>query len=332
MKAIFTFAFAASLSALTAQNTCANFQLKSGSKLEFELTSYPLAFEINKDWFGMNDKKKDKEAVKISEDIANGKIAPKSVQPMAITVNEAKEEDGKNTLLSRFTMVNTNIGLKFQCSKDSVYSFYNNGVPYPVISGADTLGTSVFGVRIYPMNPQVGTYLPGAINDTYMLPKESVRDVKTYFNVPRGNYSYQGFVTMKKKATISSTATMIYFPALITGKEDFTVSGKTYSAYKVSTPIWFKVTTKVDKEEDPSIYFNDKALSDEIKANQKGFEEKVAKKTQRKIDKMTGVNDKGYVESYEDSWYVPELGCFVKTIHYDKDGIVQWMSILKSVK
>jgi hypothetical protein len=332
MKVLFALLLASLSLGLNAQNDCSKFALKNGSKLEYEMTTYPLAFEINKDWFTMNDKKKEKEAVKISSDIASGKVAPKSVQPMAITVNEVKDEEGKNTVYARFTMTGNDIGMKFQCANDSVYSFYNNGVPYPVIYNKDTLGTSVFGVRTFPLNPQIGTYLPGAINDTYMVPRESLSSVKTYFNVPRGNYSYKGFVTMKRKMTVTSSTTMMYFPALITGKEDFTVSGKTYTAYKVTTPMWFKATTTVDKEEDPATYFNDKALSDEIKAAQKGLEANAAKKSQRKIDKMTGANDKGYIESYEDSWFVPELGAFVKTIHYDKDGIVQWMSVLKSVK
>ncbi|MFL5754310.1 MAG: hypothetical protein ACJ76F_12940 [Bacteroidia bacterium] len=332
MKLTFTLALMALSIVLSAQNNCSGFLLSAGTRLEYEMTSYPLSFEINPDWFGMNEKKKDKEAIRISEDIAAGKIAAKSVQPMYITVNEVKEEDGKNTVFSRFTMKDTDIGLKYRCDKDSVYTFYSNGVPYPVVYNKDTLGTSVFGVKAYPLNPKVGDYIPGAINDTYMLPKESISTVKSYFNIPRGNYSYHGFVTMKQKMTVSSTTTMIYFPGLITGKEDFTVSGKTYAAYKVTTPIWFKATSTVEKSEDPETYFNDRSLSDEIKNNQKGFEEKVAKKTKRKIDKLTGANEKGYIESIEENWYVPEFGGFVKTIHYDKDGIVQFITTLKSVK
>ncbi len=315
----------------TAQDKCSKFQLKEGSKLEFEMTSYPLSFEINPDWFGMNDKKKEKEALKITADIASGKVKPKTVQPMYITVKEIKQEDGKNTVFTRFTMKDTDIGLKFQCDKDSLFSFYNNGTPYPMIYNNDTLGTAVFGVRRYPMEPQVGGYIPGAINDSYSLPKESISSVRSYFNIPRGNYNYSGFVTIKRKMTVSSTNTTIYFPSLITGKEDFTVSGKTYTAYKMITNVWFKFTTTVEKEEDPSTYFGDKALSDEIKENQKGIEANAARKTTRKINKMTGANDKGYIESIEENWFVPELGCNVKTLHYDKDGIIQWISVLKVV-
>ena len=64
----------------------------------------------------------------------------------------------------------------------------------------------------------------------------------------------------------------------------------------------------------------------------KHYATQINKKTKRKIDKSTGANDKGYIESIEENWYVPEFGGFVKTIHYDKDGIVQFTVTLKSVK
>jgi hypothetical protein len=305
-------------------------QIKQGTKLDFEVTQYPLAMEINSKWLKMKDEKRAEEAVSISQDIAGGKIKPKAKSSVTYSILEEKTEGDKTIYKGLMEMGATKFKVKVEAKGDTT-SFYLNDGPYPVVARGDTLGVAYYGERKFPMKPQTGTFFPAYVNDTYLVPSEFTSAVKKTFFVTSGNYNYYGFVTDKKKVKITTNTIQIYQPFYVASIEDFTVSGKTFKAYKLRNSVWFKINSNATEIEDANKYFDNASLNKEIKNQLEKFDEIGAKISRRAINKMTGANAEGYIESIEENWYVPELGFYVKTVHYDKDGIIQFITEIKSI-
>lgn len=304
-----------------------NLLLKTGLKLTYENTQYPNIFTHNKDWFKLNDKKRDEEAIKFNNEIESGSIKPTSNTPVVYSIT--KEEN--QNYFGQFVMGETKFNSKVQVSSDTIKFNLNNG-PYPIISKGDTLGVSLYGERLFPTKIKVGDILPGYINDTYLVPSESKREIRRQFATGDYFYNYTGFVTEKRKVKITTNTIQIYQPFYVMAEEDFTIGGKTFKAYKLVNSIWFKIISDIQKEPDPATYFNNKSASQAIKTQFEKFDKKGAIKSKNMIDKMTGANEQGYIESIEYNWYVPELGFYVKTVHYDKNGALQFITELKSIE
>lgn len=313
----------------TSQNNV--LQLKQGMKMNYELTQYPLAMEINPKWIKLKEEKRQEEAITISNDINSGKIKPKSKSNITYSINEVKSEGDKSVYYGLLEMGATKFNVKVESQGDTTTFRLHDG-PFPVVSKGDTLGIAYYGERKFPHKPQTGTFFPAYVNDTYLVPSEFTSAVKKTFFVTSGNYNYYGFVTDKKKVKISTNTIQIYQPFYVAGVEDFTVSGITYKAYKLRNSVWFKINSNAQEVEDATIYFNNSSLNKEIKEQLEKFDAIGAKISKRAINKMTGANKEGYIESIEENWYVPELGFYVKTVHYDKEGIVQFITELKSIQ
>jgi len=342
MKKILSITLSALATGAVGQVSNSGLALNKGTTIESEIISYktPLLQDALA-WIKMKPGKKVKTVIQFNEDISNGKITPggKTVAPTRIS---EMSQSGNASVYSGTTKIGvTDYGLTLRLSNDTLYYLLNDGLPFPIPGkNNDTTGIWCFGVRKYPKSIEVGSYLPGYINEMNLFPYDLKTNRKEFFNF-NGNdgYSYSGFVTVRKTRSMTINSIMINTPYYVLAKEEIDIDGKKYLAYKLLNEQWSKSTTNSVVKEDPSDYFNNPYTSNKIKENianrGKGWDtpEKKAEILES-MQTQTGLvtNEQGYSVNVQESWYVPELGLIAKSRYFDGAGALQMESRIISIK
>ena len=342
MKQTLTLAF--TLFAITANSqTPANgLALSKGMVIESEIIGYktPLLEDAVK-WIKLKPKKKAEVVMQFNADIASGKIAPTSKSPVPTKINEVNEANGSVTYTGTTRIGVTDYKLTLKAAADTVDYLLNDGLPFPIPGkNNDTTGIWCFGVRHFPKVLEVGSYLPGYINEMNIFPYDLKTSRREYFNFNgKDGFSYSGFVNVRKTRTMQINSIFVYTPYYVVSKEEIEVSGKKYMAYKLLNEQLSKSNINTIAKEDPNDFFNDKYVSDKIKENLatrgRGWDtpEKKAEILE-KMQSQTGLNtnEQGYNVNIQESWYVPELGMIVRSKFYDGTGALQMESKIVSIK
>jgi hypothetical protein len=316
--------------------------LTKGMTIESEIIGYktPL-LEDGAKWIKMKPKKKAEAVLQFNADIASGKITPTSKTPVPTTISDVAEINGA-TIYSGTTRIGvTDYKLTLKNEGDTVRYLLNDGLPFAIPGkNNDTTGVWCFGVRHFPKVIEVGTYLPGYINEMNLFPYDLKTSRSEYFNFSGGDgYSYSGFITVRKTRTMQINSIFINTPYYVVSKEEIEVAGKKYTAYKLLNDQLSKSNINTIVKEDPNDFFNDKYLSEKIKNNltDRGRGWDTPEKKAEILEKMqsqTGLatNEQGYNVNIQENWYVPELGLIVKSRFFDGTGALQMESKIVSIK
>jgi len=307
--------------------------LTQGITIEGEIIGYKTpALEDMGKWMGLKASKKTKLVIQFNNDVAAGKISPTSTVQVPIKINTVSDVNGQKVYQGTTRIGVTDYALTLKQSTDTLYYLINQGLPFPIVGkNNDTTGIWCYGVRKYPHKIEVGTFLPGYINEMNLFPYDLKTSRREYFNFSGGDgYSYSGFVNVRKTRTMQINSLFVYTPYYVMAKEEIEVAGKKYTAYKLLYEQLSKSNINMVPKDDPNEYFNNKYISDKVKENiaNRGRGWDTPEKQAEIIEKMqtqTGLstNEQGYMVNVIESWYVPELGLIVKTRFYDGTGALQ---------
>jgi len=320
--------------------------LAKGMTVETEIISYKTpVLQDALAWVKMKPKKKAETVQKFNADVEAGRIAPSARTPIPTKISDMAEENGLTTYHGTARVGTTDYKLTLINSGDTVQYILNDGLPFPIPgTNKDTVGVWCFGIRKFPKDIEVGTFLPGYINEMNLFPsdlKTSRREFFSFSDVDfQGNgYSYSGFVNVRKTRTMQLNSIMINTPFYVVSKEELEIDGKRYTAYKLLNEQWMKGQNNVVVKEDPNHFFDDKHLSGLIKDNlaNRGRGWDTPEKKAEILEKMqnaTGLatNEQGYGVNIQENWYVPELGMIAKSRFYDGSGALQMESRVLSIK
>jgi len=313
--------------------------LAKGMTFEYEIVSYPIPLTaLGVKWIKMKPEKKAETVIKYNEDVKAGVIKPTGKVSQFARINDVAETSGiiqfigTTQINNKLTIINGN---------DSVYYLQNDGKPFPIIKDQkDTIGINYYGIRRFPAKLEVGTMLPGFTSEMNLFPYDLKTSRREYFNFSGGDgYSYSGFVNVRKTRTMQVNSISISTPFYVAGMEEIEISGKKYTVYKLLNEQWSKISSNAMVQDDPTVYFGDKYLSDKVKdhleARGRGWDtpERTAK-IQAKMEAATGMtkNEQGYLVNVQENWYSPLLGMIVKSKLYDGSGALQMESNIVSIK
>lgn len=314
--------------------------LKKGMVIETELISYKTPMlEDAAGFLKKKPGKRDAAVLEYNDEIATGKVSPTAKMVLPTTISEVQDNNGETSYTGIVRIGVSDYNLRIKASPDSVKYLINNAAPFPIISKGDTTGIWVYGPRVFPANPEVGTYFSGYVNEMSLFPWDLKTSRRTFMQFDGGDgYAYRGYVNMRKTVVMSSSSIILNTPFYVTGKEQMTIAGRTYTVYRLLNAQWMKSTTNSVVKEDPNVYFDDEQLSKAIKLNLesrgRGWDtkEKIDKLLKASADKIGLYNEYGYIENFQESWYAPELGMIVRTRFYDPYGALQMESVVKSIK
>ncbi len=313
--------------------------LKKGTKITYETSNYPMTIEV----LGSNQakmKQKEKDAIieKHKSDILSGTIKP-AVTSFVAEISNITETNGA----TEYEISSTFSGVVYKsymaCKSDSLYIYRIKGISYTVWNN-DTLGFGLLGTQVLPISMKVGDATPGYSDIGESFPKTESRKVQHKFNVgedynPYSRYhtTYYGTVTASETWTSTAKYYKIFQGGNVAGEENVTINGKEYKSYIIGTETWTKFGTNFDIKVEEENYFDDlsyrmnhKISKQIVKAYTKG-----GKKSQAIINEVTGANEQGYVVSYKEDWFVPEIGT-VKTITYDNYGNISSISKVTTIE
>lgn len=324
------------------QTTTNGLFLTKGMTIESEISGYktPLVEDAVK-WIKLKPNKKAQAVLQFNADIASGKILPTSKTPVPTRINEVTELNGSTIYTGTTKIGVTDYKLTLKNNVDTIHYMLNDGLPFPIPGkNNDTTGVWCFGVRHFPKTIEVGSYLPGYINEMNLFPYDLKTSRREFFNFSGGDgYSYSGFVNVRKTRTMQINSIFIYTPYYVVSKEEIEIAGKKYTAYKLLNEQLSKSNLNTTAKDDPNDFFNDKYLSDKIKENlaNRGRGWDTPEKKAEILEKMqsqTGMvtNEQGYSVNLQENWYVPELGLIVKSSFFDGTGALQMESKIISIK
>lgn len=342
MKQTLTIALALFALCAHSQSTNGGLLLTKGMTIESEIIGYktPL-LQDGVAWIKMKPKKKAETVLQYNADIASGKIAPTSKTPVPTRINETAEVNGTMVYTGTTRIGVTDYKLTLKSVGDTVHYLLNDGLPFAIPGkNNDTTGVWCFGVRHYPKSIEVGSFIPGYINEMNLFPYDLKTSRREYFNFSGGDgYSYSGFVNVRKTRSMQLNSIFINTPYYVVAKEEVEVAGKKYTAYKLLNEQLSKSSLNTVVEEDPNDFFKDKYLSDKIKENlaNRGRGWDTPEKKAEILEKMqsqTGLatNEQGYTVNLQENWYVPELALIVKSRFYDGTGALQMENRITSIK
>lgn len=324
------------------QTTTNALVLTKGMTIESEIIGYktPLLEDAVK-WIKLKPNKKAQAVLQFNADIEAGKIAPTSKTPVPTQINEVAEINGSTVYTGTTRIGVTDYKLTLKNNGDTVHYLLNDGLPFPIPGkNNDTTGVWCFGVQHFPQKIEVGSYIPGFINEMNLFPYDLKTSRSEYFNFNGGDgYSYSGFVNIRKTRTMQINSIFVYTPYYVVSKEEIDVAGKKYTAYKLLNEQLSKSNVNTIAKDDPNDFFNDKYLSEKIKdhltSRGRGWDTQEKKaEILEEMQSQTGIvtNEQGYLVNIRESWYVPELGLIVKSKFYDGTGALQMESKITSIK
>ena len=316
--------------------------LSKGMLCETEIVSYktPLQEDAVK-WIKMKPAKKAQTVIQFNADIAAGKIAPGSKSSAPTKIDEQVNVGGSTQFKGSTRVGAYDYKLTIIEKGDSIFSLLNDGQPFPIPGkNNDTTGIWCYGKKQYPKVIEVGDVLPGFMNEMNLFPYDLKTSRREFFNFSGGDgWSYSGFVNVRKTRNMQINSIILNSPFYVVAKEELEISGKKYTAFKLLNEQWTKTNVNTVVKEDPSIYFEDKGLSDKIKANLRdrgrGWDTPERKaEILEKMQSQSGLvtNEQGYQVNLQENWFVPELGMVVKSRFFDGTGALQMESRMVSIK
>jgi hypothetical protein len=313
--------------------------LKKGTKLTYEIATYPLTIEIlGPKQAKMKQKEKDEIIDKYKSDILSGTIKP-TVSSFSTEISNVTESNGATEYEASYTVAGVVYKSYMACKKDSVYIYRIKGIQYSVWNN-DTLGFALLGTQILPVSLKVNDATPGYSDIGESFPKTETRKVQHKFNVgedynPYASYhtTYYGTVSANETWTSTSKYYKIFQGGNVIGEENFSINGKDYKSYIIGNETWTKFGTNFDIKVEEENYFDDLSYRMNHKINKQIVKaySKGGKKTAATINEVSGANEQGYVVSYKEDWFVPEVG-IVKTITYDNYGNITSISKITSLE
>lgn len=315
--------------------------LTKGMTIESEIIGYKTpALEDMLKWMKLKPKKKAEAVMQFNADVAAGKILPTSKTPVPTKINDVTEVNGSTIYTGTTRIGVTDYKLTLNNTADTVHYLLNDGLPFPIPGkNNDTTGIWCFGVRHFPKTIEVGTFIPGYINEMNLFPYDLKTSRREFFQTGDEHTMYWGFVNVRKTRTMQVNSILIYTPFYVVDKKELEIAGKKYTAYKLLNEGWSKISSNAIVKDDPNDFFDNKVLSDMIKDNLKnrGGKWDTPEKRAEILEKMqsqTGMatNEQGYNVSLSENWYVPEFGMIVKSKTYDGTGALQMESKIVSIK
>lgn len=304
-------------------------QLKVGMKMTFEVTSYPILLEKEgAAFFSLKQKEKDKKIEAYKNQIAEGKVAPKSVTSMVYTITAITPEGDYELSI---TLSDNKVYKSYLACKDGNFYILRSKGPVPLVTGNDTIGHLAYGAQIVPITLKVGDNTPGYIDEIVTSSAGKSTYTSSFFAGDGSGNIYQGYVPVTYNFEVSSKTLKFYQGGTVLAEDKTSVSGTDYTSYVISTEIWSKTDKNANIEIEKETYFNDPALSKQINKQVKKSFEKGGKKLEAKLNQYTGANEQGYVVTYKEEWVIPGL-TVAKTINYDVYGIINSVLVLKSIE
>ncbi len=312
------------LISLTAFSQPCNLALKDGGKMITTVTTYTNLLPYDPKF--TKEKKQEKKDAMIgafNADVLSGKVA-------AATTSEATSVLSKATVAGTDKYKITTVMGKYtfnyylDCRNDTIFTYLHSG---SVPIGFDTLnpdGYRIEGPMVLPMNVKTGDVIPSYDDITIGFPAAMDKKVKHRLFLgshTSGNHIYSHYKTIdvKVRQTLTYSGHIIHHVnALITGEEEFTISGKKYSAYIVESEGWTKATIIADYE----------TANAQVKKEQYAFAKKMG--TEGFVPKGW-TNELGYVVSNMKEWYVPQIG-IVKYEAYDLNGAIFMISTVTGLE
>lgn len=187
------------------QTSSNGLNLTKGMTIESEIIGYKTpALEDMLNWMKLKPKKKVETVIQFNANVEAGKITPTSKTPIPTKINDVKEVNGSKVYTGTSRIGVTDYKLTIHNSGDTVHYILNDGLPFPIPGkNNDTTGIWCFGVRRFPKAIEVGTLLPGYINEMNLFPYDLKTSRREYFNFSGGDgYSYSGFVNVRKTRTM----------------------------------------------------------------------------------------------------------------------------------
>ncbi|OFX61845.1 MAG: hypothetical protein A2046_07415 [Bacteroidetes bacterium GWA2_30_7] len=200
------------------------------------------------------------------------------------------------------------------CKNDTLHIFKGESPQYTV-TGTDTTGYSIFGDCKIPLHLKVGdsllSYSEFTTNSFSSSSRQEAYKTSSYV---LGNYRYTTAILHSDIVNSqfgTGTWTHNFVNAVVAGEEKITFMGKEYTAYKITSEMWMRTVLSYSASSD------DKFLD---KKNEK-VSKKMNKKAEKIADKMAD-NEEGYKVTPIESWFVPELGTYVKVLFYNSQKIL----------
>ena len=324
-----------------------NFDFHDGSKINMSTIMWTNPLISNIKFLKAKEEKKDEMIADFNEEVNSGKLLPsKSSYTYRV------KEDTVTPFRKNYT-VTANFGGKDYSSylmvfMDTLYLYRTKGLVLLGTPGSE-LGFMIQGVQKVPMYLKVGDKLPEYEDISVMYPttttktvKESIyagmsshttQEVGPYIDSKTGNAGngiYEKTTTsavynsidVKVKETLSLSAkTTYYVNASVTRTDNITVNGKAYTAYVIESETWTKSKTEASYE----------AEHHATEQAQKKVFDKMQQKVSKKMKNWGLNNEDGYMITYKEEWFVPELGSMAKMRSYDMYGAVSADVMIDSI-
>lgn len=200
------------------------------------------------------------------------------------------------------------------CKNDTIF-MYKGESPQYTVTGTDTTGYSIFGACKIPLHLKVGdSLLSYSEYTTNSFSSSSRQEAYKTSSYVLGNYRYTTAILHSDIVNSQfgmGTWTHNFVNAVVAGEEKITFMGKEYTAFKINSEMWMRTVLSYSASSD------DKFLD---KKNEK-LSKKMNKKSEKLADKMAD-NEEGYKVTPIESWFVPELGTYVKVLFYNSQKIL----------
>ncbi len=330
--------------------TC-NLALHDGGKITTTTTNYtnPLATDP-KFIKEKKQEKKDEMIAAFNAGVIAGTTAPTSTTPSTAGIAKATA-GGTDKYRMNIKMGVYEFNYYLDCKNDTLYTFLNNT---PVLVGFDKANPSGYrieGPMVLPTHIKTGDTIPPYDDITFGFPtttdtvaKKQVfdgmvasggssesytfgTDSKTgeqgmgYRSTPNTKAVYHTIDVAVKKTLNFSNHIIHHVDAVVTGEEEFTISGKKYKAYIIESEGWNKTTITNDYE----------TADAEVKKELYAADKKRQRAENKMAVKRQWTNKLGYTVGFMKEWYVPQIG-IVKYEAYDLNGAIFMVSTVTGLE
>ena len=297
-----------------------NLAIKEGSKLTLTAYSWANPNLYDAKFQKLKDNKKDEQIISYNQDVSTGKLAPSSTYPMTYTIKKKSPAAGGDEYTLTTTIAGKEYSSYVTCKNDTLYSYRNKGIVDLSDGKGGSLGFTIQGPAVLPMNMKVGDIPPHYDDMTVLYPTISEEKAKYVDYVKTFSGEVVGLYMFSLKAVESlaiSAQTIHYMNALVTAEDEITFGGTKYKSFVIESQTWTKGKMDISVKT---------AYRDVNEAYEKGIEI-MKSKTEKMMIKKGITNELGYTVSYLKEWYVPQIG-IVKSETYDNlGGIAGGMSV-----
>lgn len=314
-----------------------NLALKDGSKITAAITLFNNPLNADKKFLKAKEEQRDELVAAYNVEVLSGKIAPSNSITMNFTIHKKRVVDSDEYAFA-YNAGGVDYFSYVVCRNDTLYSARNRGI-VPVGTADNPIGFSLQGIQIIPMNLKVGDVLPPFEDFGFSLPTSA--DVTLYKKVlagyeyvnstrygpgidsrtgvyhenaawdvstPREVYKY---IPIDARQTCTTSSYGIQgMNAIVTGKEEVTVSGVKYEAYIIESESWTKSNTSTSYE----------SAEAELNVAAAKADQKLQTRMEKFRVRRQFTNELGFYVQSSQQWVVPALGGAVKSVSYDTWG------------